>query len=111
MNQLKDLLTWLTAPAGAAVLAALWRFYAKLRDDAAERKAAASKEHEEHGNKLQELTGLLQKQLAVEQETAKGAVAESAALRAENDGLRRRVARLENQNDRLTAVLAKRSQD
>ena len=75
---------------------------AKLR---AEAKKASEDGHRETQRQLQSVIEILQKQLSVEQETAKTAVAEAARTAAENETLRDRVKRLENLNDRLAKAV------
>jgi chromosome segregation ATPase len=86
---------------GAAVLV-VWRSYIKQRDEAATRKQASHADHEAHGQKLDALQSALDTLTA----NLTQAQQDAAAVRTENDDLRKKVARLENQNDRLTAALA-----
>ena len=112
MNQLKELLTWLTAPAGAAVLAALWRFYVKIRDDAIKRKTEAHVDHKAHDDKLkamQETMEAFAANLSAAQASEAAMRAERDALRAETEAAQKKIQRLETERGRLIAAIPARA--
>lgn len=91
MNEIKDLMMWLSAPAGIAAVTAIWRAYVNIRDEAQVRKKATHAEHEVMEGKLAAMQTSLDTML-----TAMLAAQEEAkALRADNEAKDKRIIALE----------------
>jgi chromosome segregation ATPase len=99
--------TIIAALGGTGAIAALvtaLTTYLKSKTAAEDRKRETTAAHK----KMAEDMAALREDLKTITGAMQAAVSEAAALRAENAGLRGKVARLENQNDRLTVALSEK---
>jgi len=113
--------TIISALGGATTIAGLLvalTAYLKAKTTAVEARAADTaaaearkRENAEAHKRMAEDMAALRAEFNKMESTVRASVAEASALRADNDALRGKVTRLENQNDRLTVALAVRDDD